>query len=523
MKTVYQYIRVSTDEQAEKGYSQRHQQEMLGHWADINGYQIAATFAEDYSAKTFNRPEWNKLLMMLRKSKGKNSKLIFTKWDRFSRNTSDAYQMISLLNKLGVEPIAIEQPLDLSIPENKMMLSYYLTVPEVENHRRSLNVSDGMRRAKKEGRYMGRAPIGYDNVIINYNKTIQPTSEAHLVKWVFEKVAEGNYSSQSIFTKLLTKRKLSKNAFWNMLRNTAYCGIVIVPATAKEPQQIVRAIHEPIITPELFNRVQEIIDGRKKAPKVRATSLDATYPLRGMIRCPKCAKNLTASSSKGRTKYYTYYHCESACGVRYREAEVNKIIIEELQALQPDPAVKILMQHVMEDVSKQYKEVQQTELRKIRNGLADAQERKEKSLNLLVAGHIAADDFLIIKNKCEQQIFEFEKQMADTQPVQYATVKEDVYKGISVLENIAGLFQNGTPEQRRQLIGSITNEKLDFSNGQHRTIILNEAATLIYNTSKAFSVSINEKKTARQSLVHGVNWLGLEPRAHTLKVYCSTN
>lgn len=88
-----------------------------------------------------------------------------TKWDRFSRNTGDAYQMINILRKLGVEPQGIEQPLDLSIPENKMMLAFYLAAPEVENDRRALNTFHGMRRARKEGRYMGLAPAGYINRI----------------------------------------------------------------------------------------------------------------------------------------------------------------------------------------------------------------------------------------------------------------------------------------------------------------------------------------------------------------------
>ena len=60
--------------------------------------------------------------------------------------------MITMLRKFGVEPQAIEQPLDLTIPENKMTLAIYLTAPVIENDRRSLNVVYAIRRAKKEGR-----------------------------------------------------------------------------------------------------------------------------------------------------------------------------------------------------------------------------------------------------------------------------------------------------------------------------------------------------------------------------------
>jgi len=91
----------------------------------------------------------------LRKNKGKPTDLIlFIKWGRFSRNTGDAYNMIAILRNLGIEPQAIEQPLDLSIPENKLMLAIYLSAPEVENDRCALNVLYGICKAKKEGRWM---------------------------------------------------------------------------------------------------------------------------------------------------------------------------------------------------------------------------------------------------------------------------------------------------------------------------------------------------------------------------------
>ena len=159
------YVRVSTDEQADKGYSQRNQEEMLRKYCDNYWIEIRNIVYEDHSATSFNRPEWKKLLSALKKNRDKIDLVLFTKWDRFSRNAGDAYQMINVLRDFGVEPQAIEQPLDLSIPENKMMLAFYLAAPEVENDRRALNVFYGMRRAKKEGRYMGLAPVGYQNKI----------------------------------------------------------------------------------------------------------------------------------------------------------------------------------------------------------------------------------------------------------------------------------------------------------------------------------------------------------------------
>src|SRR5665213_582015 len=98
MRTADLYIRVSTDEQADKGYSQRSQEEVLRKYCSIQGTTIRKVVFEDHSAKTFERPAWKKLLAALKKEKGRGVELLlFTKWDRFSRNAGDAYFMISIL------------------------------------------------------------------------------------------------------------------------------------------------------------------------------------------------------------------------------------------------------------------------------------------------------------------------------------------------------------------------------------------------------------------------------------------
>lgn len=89
--------------------------------------------------------------------------LLFTKWDRFSLNTGVTSHMISILQKNHFIPQAIEQPLDMPVLENKLMLAIYLSTPEVEDDRRVLSTFHGMRRAKKGGKLMGIVPYGYIN------------------------------------------------------------------------------------------------------------------------------------------------------------------------------------------------------------------------------------------------------------------------------------------------------------------------------------------------------------------------
>ncbi|MFH2143702.1 MAG: recombinase family protein [Bacteroidota bacterium] len=226
------YIRVSTDEQAEKGYSLQDQEERLYKYCENKGIEVVALYKDYYSAKTFDRPEFKKLLEFIRLNKNNVNYLIFTKWDRFSRNAGDSYAMISTLYKYNVEPQAIEQPLDLSIPENKMMLAFYLAAPEVENDRRSLNVIRGMRKARKEGRWMAKAPIGYLNKRdINNNPIIVPGPLSPFIKRAFNEMALGTITATEIRINLGKDGfKISKSNFFKMITNPAYMGKIFVPA-----------------------------------------------------------------------------------------------------------------------------------------------------------------------------------------------------------------------------------------------------------------------------------------------------
>jgi site-specific DNA recombinase len=130
---VITYGRVSTDEQADSGFSLNHQEEMLRKYCEIKEYNILNHYTEDYSAKNFDRPEWKVLMNYVKKNKNSIDMILFTKWDRFSRNIEGALTVIRELSAMGIVVNSIEQPLDLSIPDNKVMLSMYLILPEVEN------------------------------------------------------------------------------------------------------------------------------------------------------------------------------------------------------------------------------------------------------------------------------------------------------------------------------------------------------------------------------------------------------
>jgi site-specific DNA recombinase len=524
MKIADLYIRVSTDEQAEKGYSQRNQEEVLRRYCEINLITVRKVVFEDHSAKSFNRPAWMTFLKGLHRQKGETDLVLFTKWDRFSRNAADAYQMINILRKLGIEPQAIEQPLDLTIPENKMMLAFYLAAPEVENDRRALNVFHGMRRAKKEGRWMGGAPVGYINrVREDGRKYIAPKPpESKIMLWVFETIAGGTLTTEQVLKQARQKGlKCSKNNFWVAIRNPVYCGKIFIEKYKDEESRFVPGQHEPLISEMLFYEAQDVLDGKKKNQRTKVT-VDDRLPLRGFLICPRCGRMLTGSGSKGRKHRYFYYHCSSTCGFRFRADFVNQEFIRELKKYMPHPAATELYKKViLEGMTTQAKD-QRGQKKEMLMKIGELNDRVGKGRSLLLSGDIDALDFKTIKAECEKQISVLEgkigsmsEEIGDMAPI--------LDKAIENLAKLDSVWIEATTIKKRQMVGSIFPEKLVFEGENFRTARVNEAVGLIYRLDAAFRRKENGTSDIFVDLSHQVNALGLEPRTHTLKVYCSTN
>ena len=509
------YIRVSTDEQADKGYSQRNQEEVLQRHCRTNNISVRKVIYEDHSAKTFMRPEWIKYLEHLKRHKGQSDLVLFTKWDRFSRNAPDSYQMIAQLRKLGVEPQAIEQPLDLSVPENKMMLAIYLSTPEIENDRRALNVIYGMRRAKKEGRWMSAAPIGYANKTTESGvKYVAPKyPEATIVKWIFETLAEGLYASDQVRKMAITKGlKCSKNNFYNCIRNPIYCGKIFIPKYKDEESCTVQGKHEAIVSETLFYAVQDILEGKRRGDKKRGTTIvcDERLPLRGFLICPKCGLMLSGSASKGRNAYYYYYHCNSTCGCRYKADTVNELFVKEIEKFVPDSTILELYKEI---ILQEY--ANQTKNRKDEKKAILAEIDKQNAMltnarKLLMANEIESVDYREMKAECEQTINRLESKLSDNSD---KTDKVDtvIDQAMHNLSHLNVLYENGDIQQKRLIIGSMYPENLTFDGIQHRTTRLNEAMRWIYNVDKAFSENKNGKQADFLHVSRLVAGTGIEP------------
>ena len=517
MKRADLYIRVSTDEQADRGYSQRDQEERLKKFCLINKITVGQVIYEDHSAKTFNRPEWMKLLNSLKKKSSKTNLILFTKWDRFSRNAGDAYQMISTLTKLGIEPQAVEQPLDLSIPENKMMLAIYLAAPEVENDRRALNTFYGMRRARKEGRLMGRAPFGYINRSKEdgrkYIAFKEP--EASSMRWAFNEIAKGVFAADQVQQKMNSQSltKLSRSAFHVAIRNPLYCGKIFIAKFKDEESCFVQGQHEPLISEELFNKVQLVLDGNKRVvrPNVKIRS-DANLPLRGFLVCPDCGRNLTGSASKGRTNRYYYYHCVSACGFRQKAEVANEVFEHSLLPLEINDTMKNILKKLLLANYKKFVQNPFDDKKRIIQEIDRFNARLSVARNKLLSETIDDEEYLEIKKECKDQIESLEKQLSkDGSDTKKINIDKSLDKALQSLVNISKLYSEGEIDTKRAIIGSIFPEKLEFDGKAYRTARMNVIANHIFQINSELLQKKNRTNESKFHLSCLVAGTGLEP------------
>lgn len=506
MKKACLYIRVSTDEQADKGFSQRDQAERLQIHCAKNGIEVKKIIFEDHSAKTFYRPEWTKMLNEIKRSKGKDfDYILFTKWDRFSRNTADAYGMIRTLTVgYQIEPLAIEQPLDHSVPESKTILAVYLSMPEVENDRRALNVTYGMRRAKKEGRWMGLAPVGYKNKVTEDGRkyiAIHEPNASHM-KWAFEQLAEGVLATEHVWMKASERGlKCSRNSFWNFITHPCYCGKVKIPKFKDEDAYLAEGQHEPLISESLFYRVQEVLESRKRKLEKKGTKAVSprSLALRGFLICPKCGHIMTGSASRGRHKsYYPYYHCKSSCGVRFQADLVNTLFERNLKQFVPKPGMAELFTAVVCDSYVEGGGQWKTDQSRIIDTITEQNNRMTKSMELLLNEVITGVEYKQIKKECENTIARCEAELQELND----RVDQDLdIEGLAALatENFKKLpdfYANADSDIKRAIVGSIYPEKWIFDGESHRTPEVNEAALLIYHINR----KLRHKKTGEKSL-----------------------
>lgn len=308
MKKVAIYIRVSTQEQANEGYSISAQEEKLLAYCKVKNWSVYDIYIDGgFSGGTLDRPSLVKMIREL----DKIDVVLVYKLDRLSRSQKDTLYLIEeKFLENNVDFVSLSESFDTTTPFGKAIIGILSVFAQLERETIKERTKLGKEKRAKEGYWRGggNVPIGYDFID---DRLIVNDYEAMQVKEVFRLYKEGN-SFQQIANTLNSKGyKTNKGASWSgtqvsrVLRNRTYVGYI------EYNDQFYRGIQEAIIDEDLFNEIQDKLDSKSKVKKSKSK-----YLLGGMLWCGYCGARLKSSwSSTGKNKPKLYYYvCYSRSG-----------------------------------------------------------------------------------------------------------------------------------------------------------------------------------------------------------------
>jgi DNA invertase Pin-like site-specific DNA recombinase len=332
------YVRVSTKEQTEN-LSLPTQIGACEEYCRREGYEVLERFKEEgESAKTTDRTELQNLLKYCRTHKGKVHLVIVYNLTRFAREKYDHFALRAFLKSLGISLRSATEPID-DTSTGKLMEGVLAAFAQFDNDVRSERTRAGMQAALEQGRWTFVPPLGYLNAPKWSGKSLIPEPErGALVTRAFEEFATGRFTKEEVLGKITrlgfrTRKGLTLNpqSFGRMLTNRLYAGLIHVP----EFDVSRRGDFEPLVSEEMFYRVQAVLEGRVQVTGPHQRSRP-DFPLKGLVRCEACGRTLTASWSKGRNGRYAYYHCWRQCrSVNVSKAKLEGLFADELKELQP--------------------------------------------------------------------------------------------------------------------------------------------------------------------------------------------
>lgn len=294
--------------------------------------------------------------------------------------------------------------------------------------------------------------------------------------------------------------QIGKTAFNRMLRNPIYMGKIVVPELGDEEEQIITAIHEPIVPEELFLKVQQILARifEKNACRVEKTNDKDELPLRGILQCPKCHSAWTGSGSKGNGGVYFYYDCQSGCKERGKADELNKAFIDYLNEFKVLPEVSNLYLAIMEDIFKTKEGDREQELTRLQKNITELEAKLLKIDQMYINCELEADSYRRLKTTTKDEIQRMQGSHAQLNGVDTNFMKYCRW-GLTLLTHLSTFFEKATTAVKKKILGSIFTGKLIFEDGKYRTTGLNEAVALIgqfqqeFGHKKAERLDISDK------------------------------
>ncbi len=330
------YTRVSTDNQAEVEFNScQAQEEKIKSFINSQENLLVFKVYSDtgFTGANLERPALQEMLRDIQENEI-NTVLVY-KIDRLTRSPKDFYALIEIFENYKVDFISITERFDTSTPSGRLLRNIMLTFAQFERELTSERTKDKLLERANKGMWNGGSiPFGYKVM----DKRLVPDGQK-LVE-IFAIFAE-NGSLAKTYTLLKNKQILnnknlpfSKAHLQSMLRNPIYTG------KFRYSKKIYQGMHQPLISEELFNHVQQFF-----RDKIRKLRLYKEYTLGGLVNCAECGSKMTSShTNKGNMRRYYYYRCTKtfkqdwdACSTRQVNADrLESFVIDNLKRISLD-------------------------------------------------------------------------------------------------------------------------------------------------------------------------------------------
>ena len=316
------YLRVSTREQAERGgteegFSIPAQREANQRKADELGARVVREFIDaGESARSADRDGLQEMLAFIAATRV--TFCIVHKLDRLARNRADDVAIHQALLTAGVTLVSATESIDQT-PSGMLVHGIMSSIAEFYSRNLATEVTKGLTQKVAQGGTPMRAPIGYLNVRKTDDngrevRTVEVDPErAPLITWAFEHYATGETSVTGLLRDLTARglltvptpkrplKPLGKNTLYKLLTNPYYAGVIRYKG-ALHP-----GAHEPIVGPELFDKVQSLLKAR---PAKMTRHVQHAHHLKGLLHCGTCGSRMLldfATNPRGTT--YAYFIC----------------------------------------------------------------------------------------------------------------------------------------------------------------------------------------------------------------------
>lgn len=450
-KKVAIYVRVSTLEQAESGYSIGEQIDKLRKYADIQDWHVHDVYEDGgFSGSNTTRPALERLIGDA-KRKSFDTVLVY-KLDRLSRSQKDTLYLIEDVFKANdIDLVSLNENFDTSTPFGTAMIGILSVFAQLEREQIKERMKLGRIGRAKSGKAMGwhLTPFGYIYDKDTGNFVLDHVA-ADVVKFIFSDYLNGT-SITKLRDKLNEAGHIGKDRNWSYrtlrqtLDNPTYAGII------KYDGQLFEGNHEPIIDKDVFDAVQKELEIRqKKAYEANNNPrpFQAKYMLSGIVRCGYCGAPLKAvlgnirkdgtrllkyqctnryvKKTKGVTIYNDGKKCDSGF---YMMQDLENYVISAVSELQSTPTL-------LNDIKKSVGSQPKIDTAHLENELSKISSKLKKLSDLYLNDLISIDDLkkqtsdLKEKRKQIEATFDGEK---NTDAVK-ANVFESKLSGMNIKE-----------------------------------------------------------------------------------------